>query len=260
MVAVLAASSGAQAGCGARHSAESTAQLTGGDGAQVSALGAASDAGQPGSAQDTATVSADAPGTFEGRPIAPTMSHLGADWLTREERTAEEDPDALHAALAVQAGQTACDVGAGSGYHTVRLGRAVGPRGRVVASDLQPEMLALLRAYVAEQGLQNVVAVAATATDPGLPEGGCDLIVLVDVYHELAEPEAMLVAMRRALAPGGRLVLVEFRGEDPDVPIKPEHKMTRAQVLRELQPRGFRLTDEPGELPWQHVMVFERAP
>lgn len=199
-------------------------------------------------------------GTFEGRTIAPTMSHLGADWLTRPERITEEDPDALHAALAVRPGQTACDVGAGNGYHTVRLARSVGPRGRVVASDLQPEMLELLRERVAAEGLANVVPVAATDGDPGLPAGGCDLILLVDVYHELAAPEAALAAMRAALAPGGRIALVEFRGEDPDVPIKPEHKMTVAQVRRELEPRGFRLAQQFDGLPWQHLLVFERTP
>lgn len=198
-------------------------------------------------------------GTFEGRVIAPTMSHLGASWLVRPERTAEEDPDALHAALRLQPGQTACDVGAGNGYHTLRLARAVGPNGRVIASDLQPEMLDMLREAVAAAGVTNVEAVAATDRDPGLPAGRCDLILLVDVYHELAEPERMLAAMRDALAPEGRLVLVEFRGEDPDVPIKPEHKMTRAQVLRELEPRGFVLVEHFDGLPWQHVLMFGRA-
>jgi protein-L-isoaspartate O-methyltransferase len=212
-------------------------------------------------AADPAVPPSPAPGgTFEGRTIAPTMSHLGADWLTRPERITEEDPDALHAALAVRPGQTACDVGAGNGYHTVRLARSVGPRGRVVASDLQPEMLELLRERVAAEGLANVVPVAATDGDPGLPAGGCDLILLVDVYHELAAPEAALAAMRAALAPGGRIALVEFRGEDPEVPIKPEHKMTVAQVRRELEPRGFRLAQQFDGLPWQHLLVFERTP
>jgi len=197
--------------------------------------------------------------TFEGRPIAPTMSHLGADWLGRPERITEEDPDALHAALAVRPGQTACDVGAGSGYHTIRLARAVGPKGRVIASDLQPEMLALLRDAVDAAGVRNVEPVLATATDPALPPGGCDLILLVDVYHELAAPEAMLAAFGLALARKGRLALVEFRGEDPDVPIKPEHKMTLAQVRRELEPRGFRLAQQFDGLPWQHLLVFDRG-
>lgn len=201
---------------------------------------------------------ADGPDTFEGRTIAPTMSHLGADWLTRPERIVEEDPDALHRALELTAGRTACDVGAGNGYHTIRLARAVAPGGRVIASDLQPEMLELLREQLAAQKVEGVEVVLAKPDDPALPPGACDLILLVDVYHELSHPEAVLAAMHRALTPKGRLVLVEFRGEDPDVPIKPEHKMTKAQIRKELEPRGFVLAEEIDVLPWQHVMAFAR--
>lgn len=186
------------------------------------------------------------------------MSHLGADWLTRPERITEEDPDALHAALAVRPGQTACDVGAGNGYHTLRLARAVGPAGRVVASDLQPQMLEMLRERLAAEGVSNVETVLATDDEPGLPARGCDLILLVDVYHELAAPEAMLAVLGKALTTDGRIALVEFRGEDPEVPIKPEHKMTKAQVRRELEPRGFRLVQDFDGLPWQHLLVFQR--
>jgi ubiquinone/menaquinone biosynthesis C-methylase UbiE len=139
------------------------------------------------------------------------------------------------------------------------MAAAVGPRGRVVASDLQPEMLSLLRERVAAAGVTNVESVLATQQDPGLPRRGCDLILVVDVYHELAQPEAVLAALRQALAPGGRLVLVEFRGEDDAVPIKPEHKMTKAQIRRELEPRGFSLVREFDGLPWQHVMMFGRS-
>ncbi|MBC8073265.1 MAG: methyltransferase domain-containing protein [Deltaproteobacteria bacterium] len=197
--------------------------------------------------------------SFEGRPIAPTMSHFGADWLSREERIAEEDPDALHRELGLRPGQTACDIGAGSGYHSVRLARAVAPGGKVLAVDIQPEMLELLAARVREAGVANVQPVLATPAALGLGEGVCDLELLVDVYHELAAPEPIIAELRRALAPGGRLAIVEFRGEDPEVPIKPEHKMTRAQVLRELEPRGFRLRSQYDGLPWQHLLVFERA-
>lgn len=198
------------------------------------------------------------PTHFEGREIAQTMSWLGAAWLTRPERDAEEDATLLHAALGLRAGQTACDVGAGSGYHTVRLARAVGPRGRVLAVDLQPRMLELLRERVAEAGLSNVETIEASEHDPRLPEGACDLILLVDVYHELSWPEHMLAAFRRALAPGGRLALVEFRAEDPDVPIKRLHKMSKAQIDRELLPRGFARVESFDELPWQHLVLFVR--
>lgn len=204
------------------------------------------------------SVSPPADGTFAGRPIAPTMSFLGADWLTRPERAAEEDPDALHRALALRPGQTACDIGAGNGYHAIRMARAVGPRGKVFAVDVQPEMLELLREQLAAAGVTNVEPVLGGPDDPHLPAGVCDLQLLVDVYHELAEPEAMLAALHRALAPHGRLAIVEFRAEDPDVPIKPEHKMTREQVVRELEPRGFHLAGSHDELPWQHLLFFAR--
>jgi len=200
----------------------------------------------------------DAGATFEGRPIAPTMSHFGAGWLTRDERIAEEDPDALHRELGLSPGQTACDIGAGNGYHTERLARAVAPGGKVLAVDIQPEMLALLDVRMREAGVDNVQPVLARPGDPGLGAGVCDLELLVDVYHELAEPEPMIAALRRALTPNGRVAIVEFRGEDPEVPIKPEHKMTRAQVLRELEPRGFRLVASYDGLPWQHLLLFAR--
>jgi ubiquinone/menaquinone biosynthesis C-methylase UbiE len=198
------------------------------------------------------------PTHFEGREIAQTMSWLGAGWLTRPERDAEEDATRLHEALALQPGQTACDVGAGSGYHTLRLARAVGPTGRVLAVDLQPKMLELLRERVAAAGLANVETIEATDRDPRLPDGACDLVLLVDVYHELAWPEPMLAAFRRALAPGGRLALVEFRAEDPDVPIKRLHKLSKAQIDRELLPRGFRRVESFDGLPWQHLVLFAR--
>ena len=201
---------------------------------------------------------AEPPTHFEGREIAQTMSYLGAAWLTRPERDAEEDATRLHEALGLRPGQTACDVGAGSGYHTVRLARAVGPTGRVLAVDLQPRMLELLRARVAEAGLTNVETIEASDRDPRLPEATCDLVLLVDVYHELAWPEPMLAAFRRALAPGGRLALVEFRAEDPDVPIKRLHKLSKAQIDRELLPRGFRRVESFDGLPWQHLVLFVR--
>lgn len=200
------------------------------------------------------------PTHFEGREIAQTMSFLGAGWLTRSERDAEEDTTQLHRALRLQPGQTACDVGAGNGYHTIRMARAVGPTGRVLAVDIQSQMLELLRARVEEEGLRNVETIEGRPGDPRLPEGACDLILLVDVYHELAWPEPMLAAFRRALSPRGRLALVEFRAEDPTVPIKRLHKMSKAQIERELGPRGFVLVESFDELPWQHLLLYGRDP
>jgi ubiquinone/menaquinone biosynthesis C-methylase UbiE len=186
------------------------------------------------------------------------MSFLGADWLTRPERAVEEDPDALHRELALRPGQTACDIGAGNGFHTLRMAQAVGPRGKVLAVDVQEPMLAMLREHMAAEKVDNVETILGREGDPALPAGACDLQLLVDVYHELADPDAMLTGLRRALAPGGRIALVEFRGEDPDVPIKAEHKMTKAQVLRELEPRGFRLVHSYDGLPWQHLLIFAK--
>ena len=194
--------------------------------------------------------------SFEGRTLARTMSYLGADWLTRPERDAEENTTLLHEQLGLEPGQVACDVGAGNGYHSLRMAAAVGPSGEVIASDLQPEMLALLRDRAEAAGVTNIRTVEARVGDPALPKATCDLILLVDVYHEFADPEGALAAMRAALSEGGRIALVEYREEDPAVPIKPLHKMSKAQILREYLPRGFVLAAEYDGLPWQHLMVF----
>ncbi len=212
------------------------------------------------STASTATRASDDPsGTFEGRRIAQTMGHQGATWLMRPERDEEENTTLLHQQLALAPGDTACDVGAGNGYHTLRMAQTVGPEGRVYASDLQPEMLALLEENLEAAGVDNVRPVLATHDDPKLPEGECDLILLVDVYHELADPAAALVSMRASLSPEGRIALVEYREEDPEVPIKPLHKMSKDQILKEYLPRGFALESQFDGLPWQHLMFFERS-
>jgi SAM-dependent methyltransferase len=197
---------------------------------------------------------------FMGREIAKTMHFTGAPWLVRESRQREEDCRLLVEALAIQPGQTVCDMGCGNGFYTLELARRVGPRGRVYAVDVQPEMLRMLLGRLAEQGIHNVKPVLGTAIDPRLPKGEVDLILCIDVYHEFSHPEAMLERIRESLAPGGRLVLAEFRGEDPAVPIKPEHKMTKAQVRAELEPAGFTLAREFDRLPWQHLLFFEAGP
>ncbi len=196
---------------------------------------------------------------YYGRTIAPTMSYHGAPWLTRATREREEHGEEMLDALEIAAGQSVADFGCGNGYHTLKLAERVGPTGRVWAVDIQQEMLHLLANRAEQTGVEHLEMVLCSPIDPKLPPGELDLILLVDVYHELSYPEQVLAGLRRALKPEGRLVLVEFRGEDPLVPIKPEHKMTRAQVLKELVPNGFRLAGQYDKLPWQHVLWFQPA-
>jgi ubiquinone/menaquinone biosynthesis C-methylase UbiE len=200
----------------------------------------------------------EAPGTYMGRRIADVMSYQGAEWLIRASREEEEQPEAMLDALKIAPGSTVADVGAGVGYTSLRMARRVGPEGLVLATDIQPQMLQMLASNARTAGVENIRPIRSTATDPKLPEGKVDLILMVDVYHECTHPEATLQGLRKALKPGGRLVLVEFRGEDPDVPIKPEHKMTFAQVRREIEPQGFTFKEKFDFLPWQHIIVFEK--
>ncbi len=218
----------------------------------------AQDAAPPAKSQAPAKPKRYPPGTYMGRPIAGVMSFEGADWLFRDSREAEEQPERMLDALKIKPGDTVADVGAGAGYTSIRLARRVGPTGTVLATDVQPEMLAMLQANARTAGAKNIQAIRATQADPKLPEAKADLALMVDVYHEASDPEALLVGLKKALKPGGRLVLVEFRGEDPEVPIKPEHKMTLAQVKKELEPQGFRFLESIEFLPWQHIIVFEK--
>jgi len=196
---------------------------------------------------------------YKGRKIAPVMTYEGADWLTRSTRIQEENPQKLIDALSIKPGQTICDLGCGNGYYTLELARLVGPTGKVLAVDIQPEMLRLLENRAGLNNLKNIQLILNTPIDPKLPANSVDLILVVDVYHELSYPEHMLKALRKSLKPDGRIVLVEFRGEDPTVPIKPLHKMTKKQVRKELEPNGYKLVEEFDELPWQHVMFFGKA-
>ena len=194
-----------------------------------------------------------------GRLIAPVMGVGGAEWLERPERESEEAPSIAIQALKIQPGQIVADIGAGSGYYTVRLAREVGPTGKVYGTDIQPGMLDLLLRNVARAKLDNVVPVLGTPDDPKLPPGSLDLALMVDVYHELGAPQAFIRKLRLALKPSGRLVLLEFRKEDPRVPIRPEHKMSVAEVRQELEPEGFTLSAVLDVLPWQHILVLTRT-
>jgi precorrin-6B methylase 2 len=195
---------------------------------------------------------------FLGREIAHYMTHHGAPWLERPEREEEERPRLLLDALGLKPGQAVADVGAGSGYLTWRMAERVGPTGRVYATDIQPEMIGILRTNMAARGLTNVVPVLSTPEDPHLPTNAIDLIILVDVYHECEFPYEMARGMTAALKPGGRLVFVEYRGEDQWVPIKRLHKMTEAQVRREMALHDLEWVSTGRELPRQHILVFRR--
>jgi SAM-dependent methyltransferase len=202
-------------------------------------------------------VSADGTPTYEGRPIAPTCSHLGAGWLERPDREEREQPERVLDALKLGPRDIVADVGAGTGYFTVRLARRVA---RVHATDVQPEMLEILAGRVAKLGLTNVELHRATDRDAALPARCCDLVLLVDVYHELADPPAVMAGVRRALSERGRLVLVEYRGEDPAVAILPEHKMTLPRIKHELGALGFRFVESLEFLPDQRIVIFTAAP
>jgi precorrin-6B methylase 2 len=191
-----------------------------------------------------------------GRRIAGVMGHAGAAWLDRPEREAEEEPGRAIAALALRPGDVVADIGAGSGYYSVRLAKAVGERGRVFAVDIQPEMLAIIKGKVEKSRLANVELVLGGENDPRLAEASCDLVLMVDVYHELARPQEMLRAIKRALKPGGRLVLIEFRKEMASVPIREEHKMSVKEARLELEAEGYRFDRVIDVLPWQHILVF----
>ena len=216
--------------------------------------------GQASPGASTAPASTDPPGTYMGRTLASPMSYQGADWLDRADRETTEQPEHVLDVLGVKEGMTVADVGAGSGYFTVRIGKRVGPRGRVLATDLQPEMLDLLRTKVSKANLVNVVPLLTTESDAKLPRKELDLVLMVDVYHELPRPAATLAQVRVALRPEGRVTLVEYRGEDPDVPIKPEHKTTLVQVRRELEANGFVFRSSDESLPQQRIIVFTAAP
>jgi ubiquinone/menaquinone biosynthesis C-methylase UbiE len=193
---------------------------------------------------------------YMGRMIAPTMHHMGAAWLVRNKREREEATTRMREELNLKPGMTVCDLGAGNGYHTLPMAKKVGPEGKVLAVEVQPEMLTMLRERAEAVKVTNIEYVLGELHDPKLPDSSCDVILLVDVYHEFSHPVQMLAAMRKALKPGGVIVLVEFRAEDPDVPIKPEHKMSREQILKELPANGYKLLREFHGLPWQHMMWF----
>jgi len=195
---------------------------------------------------------------YLGREIAQVMSYHGAGWLERPEREKEERVSKLLPPLKIKPGDVVVDMGAGSGFYTFRLADLVGEKGKVYAVDIQKEMLKIIKGRMMKKGVKNVELVQSTVQDPKLPDNSVDLIFMVDVYHEFSHPYEMTAKMVKALKPGGRLVFVEYRGEDPEVPIKLLHKMTEKQVRREMEIWPVRHVETQGHLPWQHVMIFEK--
>ena len=193
-----------------------------------------------------------------GRQYAYVMGVGGASWLERTERQAEENTQAAIDALGLKPGMVVCDLGAGSGYYTTRMAKKVGPQGKVYAVDIQPGMIQLLEKRLKQEGIKNVQTVLSTESDPKLPDDAIDLLILVDVYHEFAEPQQMLRKIRRALKEDGRLVLLEYRKEDPKVPIRLEHKMSIEEVTMELNAEGFEIAEVKEHLPWQHMFILKK--
>ena len=197
---------------------------------------------------------------YMGREIAQVMGHEAADWLERPERDTEEHTEVLVEQLKLKPGEVVADIGAGTGYFSRRLARKVGATGRVLGVDIQPEMLILLTNRMAAIGITNVVPILGSATDPKLPAASVDLVLMVDVYHEFDFPSEIMEALCRSVKPGGRVVFVEYRGEDPTVPIKPLHKMTELQVKKEMSVLPLDWVQTLEVLPRQHIIVFRKRP
>ena len=195
---------------------------------------------------------------YLGREIAHVMGHLAADWLDRDDRQAEERTDVLLDNLGLKPTDVVADVGAGTGYFSFRIAPRV-PRGKVIAEDIQPEMLTIVARTAADRKVTNVEPLLGTTSDPKLPAGKVDVVLLVDAYHEFDQPREMMTAIAASLSPTGRVVLVEYRGEDDNVPIKPLHKMTEAQAVKELAAVGLAHVETKEVLPWQHLMIFKKS-
>ena len=194
---------------------------------------------------------------YMGRQIAHVMGWQAAGWLERREREKEEAPAKLMAALKLQPNEVVADIGAGSGYYTFRIAEKV-PQGKVLAVDIQPQMIDILKKRIQESKVTNVEPIQSSDSDPKLKADSVDLILLVDVYHEFEFPYEMTLALVKALKKGGRIVFVEFRMEDENVPIKLVHKMSERQVIKEMGPHPLEHVETVGTLPWQHVIIFKK--
>ena len=211
-----------------------------------------------GSPYTTTRPSADGIGkVYMGREIAQVMGHLGVNWLERPERERDEAPRKAIEMMELKPTDVVADIGAGSGYFSFRMAEKV-PKGKVLATDIQQEMLDLISKTAKEKGITNVEPVMGKIDDPCLPESGVDVVLFVDAYHEFDHPREMMLGIFKALRPGGRLVQLEFRAEDPEVRIKPHHKMTEAQAIKEMESVGLRHLKTLRDLPQQHFLVFEK--
>ncbi|MBT8146527.1 MAG: class I SAM-dependent methyltransferase [Gammaproteobacteria bacterium] len=195
---------------------------------------------------------------YMGREISLVMGHQGAGWLERPQRIQEEMPDQVVANMTLNPDHVVADIGAGTGYFSFRIARQV-PEGKVLAVDIQPEMLALIEQRKQEQGVSNIEGIRGQIDDPNLEPSSIDAAIMVDAYHEFSHPFEMINGIYEALKPGGRVFLLEYRGEDPSVPIRPLHKMTELQVVREMSVFGLQWTETLDFLPWQHMMVFTKV-
>jgi precorrin-6B methylase 2 len=197
---------------------------------------------------------------YMGREISEVMGHMGAGWLERPERERQERTDLLLQSMELQAGDIVADIGAGTGYFTLPMARMVEPEGRVLAVEIQPQMLAIIERRMVAEDVYNIDMILGTEKNPKLPAGKVDLVLIVDAYHEFAYPREVMEGVRDSLSERGRVLLVEYRGEDPSVPIKDLHKLTVEQAAREMEAVGLQLETVGDQLPWQHIMVFKRAP
>ena len=197
---------------------------------------------------------------YMGRLIGEVMPYYNVHHLMRLGRDMQEYPDSMLAALQIQPGMVVADIGAGAGFNSLRVARLVGPYGRVLSTDIQPEMLYQLSANAAMSGVsQNIVPILASHYESNLPANSCDLILMVDTYHECIHPPAMLSGLRRALKGNGRLVLVEYRSEDSPMPsMYDDHRLSIFQAKLELESNGFLLSQVMEFLPWQHILVFSK--
>lgn len=194
---------------------------------------------------------------YMGREISFVLGHSGVRWLERPEREQEERPNQLVELLALAPDDVVADIGAGSGYLSFRIAEKL-PQGKVLAVDIQPEMLAEIEKRAEERGVSNIVPVLGTVVDPNLPKGQVDAALMVDAYHEFSHPREMIEGIVEGLKPGGLIFLVEYRAEDPDVPMKPLHKMTEAQARKEMAAVGLTFVENREGLPWQHLLIFSK--